>query len=92
MPRLFLALPPLCGFLVSVAYLPQKTAISRNPETLDVELNLPANSLAGKRVLVTAGGDGIGLEITRAFTEAGAKVLVCDIRPESLERLAKNSA
>jgi NAD(P)-dependent dehydrogenase (short-subunit alcohol dehydrogenase family) len=46
-------------------------------------------SLAGKRVLVTAGGDGIGLEITRAFIEAGAKVLVCDIRPESLERLAK---
>jgi hypothetical protein len=45
-------------------------------------------SLDGKRVLVTAGGDGIGLEITRAFTEAGAKVLVCDIRPESLERLA----
>ena len=47
-------------------------------------------SLAAKRVLVTAGGDGIGLEIARAFTEAGAKVLVCDIRPESLERLAKN--
>ena len=47
-------------------------------------------SLAGKRVLVTAGGDGIGLEITRAFTEAGAKVLACDIRPESLERLAKD--
>ena len=46
------------------------------------------SSLAGKRVVVTAGGDGIGLEITRAFTEAGAKVLVCDIRPESLERLA----
>jgi NAD(P)-dependent dehydrogenase (short-subunit alcohol dehydrogenase family) len=46
--------------------------------------------LGGKRVLVTAGGDGIGLEITRAFTEAGAKVLVCDIRPESLERLAES--
>lgn len=47
------------------------------------------NALNGKRVLVTAGGDGIGLEIARAFMEAGAKVLVCDIRPESLERLAK---
>jgi len=46
-------------------------------------------SLAGKRVVVTAGGDGIGLEITRAFTEAGARVLVCDIQPESIERLAK---
>jgi NAD(P)-dependent dehydrogenase (short-subunit alcohol dehydrogenase family) len=46
--------------------------------------------LAGKRVLVTAGGDGIGLEITRAFAQAGAKVLVCDIEPESLARLAKS--
>jgi NAD(P)-dependent dehydrogenase (short-subunit alcohol dehydrogenase family) len=46
-------------------------------------------SLAGKRVLVTAGGGGIGLEITRAFAGAGAKVLVCDIQPESLARLAK---
>ena len=47
-------------------------------------------SLAGKRVVVTAGGDGIGLEIVRAFTEAGAKVLTCDINPESLERLAEH--
>jgi len=46
-------------------------------------------SLAGKRVLVTAGGDGIGLEIARAFTVAGAKVLICDIKPECLDRLAK---
>jgi NAD(P)-dependent dehydrogenase (short-subunit alcohol dehydrogenase family) len=45
--------------------------------------------LAGKRVLVTAGGDGIGLEITRAFAAAGARLVVCDIQPESLERLAK---
>jgi NAD(P)-dependent dehydrogenase (short-subunit alcohol dehydrogenase family) len=46
-------------------------------------------SFSGKRVLVTAGGDGIGLEITRGFAAAGAKLLVCDIQPESLERLAK---
>src|SRR5689334_18531180 len=46
-------------------------------------------SFAGKRVLVTAGGDGIGLEITRAFAAAGAKLVVCDIQPESLERLGK---
>ena len=49
----------------------------------------PQISLAGKRVLVTAGGDGIGLEITRAFAAAGAKLVVCDIQPESLQRLAK---
>ena len=48
-------------------------------------------SLAGKRVLVTAGGDGIGLEIARAFTVAGAKVLTCDIQAECLERLAKTA-
>lgn len=44
--------------------------------------------LAGKQVLVTAGADGIGLEMTRAFTEAGARVLVCDVQGASLERLA----
>jgi NAD(P)-dependent dehydrogenase (short-subunit alcohol dehydrogenase family) len=46
-------------------------------------------SLSGKRVLVTAGGDGIGLEIVRAFAEAGAKLVVCDIQAASLDRLAK---
>ena len=47
-------------------------------------------TLNGKRVLVTAGGDGIGLEIARAFAGAGSKVLVCDIQSESLARLAKD--
>ena len=47
-------------------------------------------TLPGKRVLVTAGGDGIGLEIARAFAGAGSKVLVCDIQPESLACLAKD--
>lgn len=46
------------------------------------------NSLAGKRVLVTAGADGIGLDITRAFAQAGARVVVCDVQGASLERLA----
>jgi NAD(P)-dependent dehydrogenase (short-subunit alcohol dehydrogenase family) len=45
-------------------------------------------SLAGKRVLVTAGADGIGLEITRAFVEAGARVVVCDVSGPALERIA----
>lgn len=44
-------------------------------------------SLAGKRVLVTAGADGIGLEIARAFVEAKAHVAVCDVSGESLERV-----
>ncbi len=44
-------------------------------------------SLAGKRVLVTAGADGIGLEITRAFAEAGARVFVCDVQRANLDRV-----
>lgn len=44
-------------------------------------------SLAGKRVLVTAGADGIGLEITRAFAAAGARVFVCDVQPANLDRV-----
>lgn len=46
-----------------------------------------APSLTGKRVLVTAGADGIGLAITKAFVAAGARVFVCDVQPASLERL-----
>ncbi len=42
------------------------------------------NSLFGKRVLVTAGAAGIGLEIARAFASAGAKVLVCDVQEAAL--------
>lgn len=45
-------------------------------------------SLAGKRVLVTAGADGIGLAIARGFRDAGARVMVCDVRPEILDELA----
>jgi NAD(P)-dependent dehydrogenase (short-subunit alcohol dehydrogenase family) len=47
-------------------------------------------SLPGKRVVVTAGANGIGLEIARAFVAAGSKVLVCDIQRESIERLAES--
>lgn len=43
-------------------------------------------SLAGLRVLVTAGGSGIGLVIARGFAEAGAKVFVCDIDAAALEQ------
>ncbi|MGI4777203.1 MAG: SDR family oxidoreductase [Janthinobacterium lividum] len=45
------------------------------------------SSLVGKRVLVTAGADGIGLEIARAFASAGSKVLVCDVQETALTRL-----
>ncbi|PMR73277.1 SDR family oxidoreductase [Billgrantia endophytica] len=41
----------------------------------------------GLRVLVTAGANGIGLAITRAFHEAGARVHVCDIDVEAAGNL-----
>ena len=40
------------------------------------------------RVLVTAGGAGIGAAMARAFHEAGARVHVCDIDRAALDRLA----
>jgi NAD(P)-dependent dehydrogenase (short-subunit alcohol dehydrogenase family) len=41
----------------------------------------------GLRVLVTAGGSGIGAAIARAFREAGSRVHVCDIDRAALDRL-----
>lgn len=38
-----------------------------------------SHSLQGKRVLVTAGAQGIGLAIARRFLEASAEVHVCDV-------------
>ena len=40
--------------------------------------------LNGKRVLVTAGAQGIGLAITEAFVAAGAQVHVCDVNDDFL--------
>ncbi len=43
--------------------------------------------IRGLRVLVTAGANGIGLEIARAFVAEGAKVHVCDVDAEALAAL-----
>lgn len=36
-------------------------------------------SMKGRRVLITAGASGIGLEISRVFSGAGCQVMICDI-------------
>ncbi|MBI3515967.1 MAG: SDR family oxidoreductase, partial [Proteobacteria bacterium] len=45
-------------------------------------MNLTTNGL---RVVVTAGGAGIGRVIAQTFHDAGARVHVCDVTPEALE-------
>jgi NAD(P)-dependent dehydrogenase (short-subunit alcohol dehydrogenase family) len=40
--------------------------------------------LNGKRVVVTAGAQGIGLAITEAFVAAGAQVHICDVNDDFL--------
>ncbi len=45
--------------------------------------------LAGRRILVTGGASGIGLETTRRFLAEGAKVSVIDRNPVVLQALAE---
>jgi short-subunit dehydrogenase involved in D-alanine esterification of teichoic acids len=46
--------------------------------------------MLAQRVLITAGGSGIGKEIARAFAAIGAKVCVCDIDVRALDTAAKD--
>jgi NAD(P)-dependent dehydrogenase (short-subunit alcohol dehydrogenase family) len=45
--------------------------------------------LNGKRVVVTAGAQGIGLAITEAFVAAGAQVHICDVNEDFLASAKK---
>jgi len=44
--------------------------------------------LAGKRILVTGGGSGLGAAMARRFAELGAELIICGRRLESLEATA----
>src|SRR5437879_2485582 len=44
--------------------------------------------LAGKRILVTGGGSGLGAAMGRRFVELGAELVICGRRLELLEQTA----
>jgi NAD(P)-dependent dehydrogenase (short-subunit alcohol dehydrogenase family) len=44
-----------------------------------------------RRVVVTAGGGGIGLTIAEAFVAAGDRVHICDVNPDAVERVTRDS-
>ena len=44
-------------------------------------------SFSGRKVLITAGADGLGLEMARSFHRAGATVMVCDVNAARLGAL-----
>ncbi len=46
------------------------------------------DALAGKSILVTGGGGGLGHEIGKALAAKGAKVHICGRRPAALEAAA----
>lgn len=51
-------------------------------------MNLAANNLAGKRVVITGGGSGIGADMALAFAKAGAEVTITGRREEVLKAVA----
>src|SRR5690625_3863907 len=53
---------------------------------MNVDMGL---SLQGKKALVTAGANGIGLQIAQTFSQAGARVAICDVDEAAVEAVRK---
>ena len=49
-------------------------------------------SLSGRAALVTGGSHGLGLEIARAYLEAGADIFICGRDEKALERAREELA
>jgi NAD(P)-dependent dehydrogenase (short-subunit alcohol dehydrogenase family) len=49
---------------------------------------LPKDAFAGRTILVTGGGTGLGKSMGAAFLELGARLVVCGRRPDVLEAAA----
>ena len=47
-----------------------------------------SDGLNGKRVVITAGADGIGRAMARAFMAAGSRVHICDVAEDKLAAMA----
>lgn len=60
------------------------TTISRSSETITAG----GRQLAGRIVLVTGGGSGLGAATCTVLAEAGASVIVADVRSDSAERVS----
>ena len=43
-------------------------------------------SMKDRRVLITAGASGLGLEMARVFSGAGCRVMICDVSQEALAK------
>jgi NAD(P)-dependent dehydrogenase (short-subunit alcohol dehydrogenase family) len=57
---------------------------------MSIEVRAEGKRFKGRRIVVTGGASGIGLEAAALFHSEGAAVFVLERRPESIEALRKN--